>query len=442
MDTLIAALAQKLTQCSPARLCVAYSGGADSTALLHALAQIPQARERGLRALHVDHGLHGDSARWAEHCRRFCDALDVPVEIVRVQVTHERGEGLEASARRARHAAFASAIQPGEWLALAHHRDDQIETVLLKLLRGSGPHGLGGMRARRALGAGVLWRPLLDLPRSVLHEYVVEHRLAFIDDPSNADLRLSRNYLRAEIIPKLVAQWPHAAESIAHSAALCREAAAFLDAEAEKAATRLRNENGTLDAMGWSALPDAMRMPVLERWLHEQDLNAPPPARCEELRRQIEHARTDREPCIAWPGGELHVWRGALHATPPLKEIPLDWETEWNGVPLELPGDTGRLLLRSSRSPDAEAASLKLTSPLRVRFRRGGERIKPAGDTHTRELRDLFQRAGIPPWQRGRIPLIFRNAELLSAGDLWVSATGEALFANIAAELVWQSGGN
>ncbi len=441
MDTLIAALAQKLTQCGHAQLCVAYSGGADSTALLHALAHIPQARERGLRALHVDHGLHEDSARWSEHCRRICDALDVPVEIVRVQVTHERGEGLEASARRARHAAFASAIQPSEWLALAHHRDDQVETVLLKLLRGAGPQGLGGMRERRAFGAGTLWRPLLDLPRSVLHGHIAEHGLPFIDDPSNADLRLSRNYLRAEIIPKLVAHWPQAAESIAHSAALCREAAVFLDAETEAALARLRNENGTLDARGWSDLPDTLRMPVLEHWLHEQGLNAPPPARCAELRRQILEARGDREPCIAWSEGEIHVWRGALHATPPQKGIPRDWETEWNSARLELPGGAGVLLLRSSQSQDAEAPST-LPSPLRVRFRRGGERIKPAGDTHTRELRDLFQRAGIPPWQRGRIPLTFRNDELLAAGDLWVSATGEALFANIAAELVWQPGGN
>jgi tRNA(Ile)-lysidine synthase len=441
MDTLIAALAQKLTQCSPARLCVAYSGGADSTALLHALAQIPQARERGLRALHVDHGLHGDSARWAEHCRRFCDALGVPIEIARVQVTHERREGLEASARRARHAAFASAIQPGEWLALAHHRDDQIETVLLKLLRGAGPEGLGGMRESRALGAGMLWRPLLDLPRSVLHGHVAEHGLPFIDDPSNADLRLSRNYLRAEIIPKLFAHWPHAAESIAHSAALCGEAAAFLDAEAETALTRLRNENGTLDARGWSALPHALRMPVLERWLNEQGLSAPPPARCAELRRQIEYARADREPCIAWSDGELHVWRGELYATPPQQEIPQDWEREWNGARLELPGGAGVLLLRSSRSPYADATS-KLPSPLRVCFRRGGERIKPAGDTHTRELRDLFQRAGIPPWQRGRFPLVYDGDELIAAGDLWINAAGEALFANIAAELVWQPGGN
>ncbi|HEY3520858.1 MAG TPA: tRNA lysidine(34) synthetase TilS [Rhodanobacteraceae bacterium] len=434
---LLPLLSRKLAG-APARLCVAFSGGADSTALLHALAQLPQARERGLRALHVDHGLHAESMRWSEHCLQFCAALDVPMEIIRVEVAHDGNEGLEAAARRARHAAFASAIQDGEWLALAHHRDDQIETVLLKLLRGAGPQGLSGMRESRALGAGALWRPLLELPRSVLREYVVKQGLAFIDDPSNADTHLSRNFLRAEIIPKLLAHWPHAAQSIAHSSALCREAAVLLDAEAETALMRLRNENGTLDARNWSALPDALRMPVLERWLREQGLSAPPPLRCEELRRQIERAREDREPCIVWTEGEIRLWRGALHAIPPLKEIPQDWEAEWNGAPLELPAGTGELWLRATgRKPDV----VNLL-PLQVRFRRGGEQIKPAGDPHTRELRDLFQRAGIPPWQRGRIPLIFRDDELLAVGNLWISTACKSLLASIAAELVWQRSGD
>ncbi|SRR5579885_2101603 len=437
-SNLIPLLARKLAEAAPQRLCVTYSGGADSTALLHALARIPQARELGLRALHVDHGLHADSERWAEQCRHFCETLDVPIEIARVQVTHERREGLEASARRARHAAFASAIQAGEWLVLAHHRDDQIETVLLKLLRGAGPQGLGGMRELRGLGAGMLWRPLLDCPRSALREYVAEHQLAFIDDPSNADTRLSRNYLRAEIMPRLLAHWPHATESIAHSAELCREAAAFLDVEAEFALKRLRNENGTLDARSWSALPDALHMPVLERWLREQDLRAPPPARCKELRRQIVEAREDREPCIAWPEGEIHLWRGALHAMPPLKEIPRDWQSEWDGTPLELPGGAGVLRLRPSHSSDDEMSS-KLSSPLRVRFRRGGEKIKPAADPYTRELRDLLQGVGIPPWQRGRIPLIYDGDELVAVGNLWISAAGKELLQSIAAQLAWQN---
>ena len=390
-------------------------------------------RERGLRALHVDHGLHADSARWAEHCANFCAALEVPLAIIRVQVTQGDGDGLEAAARQVRHAAFAQALRPGEWLALAHHRDDQVETVLLKLLRGAGPHGLAGMRERRALAQGTLWRPLLNVPRSELREYVATHGLPFIEDPSNADVRLSRNFLRSEILPRLQAHWPQAAQSILHSADSCRESAEHLDALAESALQSLACGDGTLDAARWSTLPGALRALVLERWLHARSLPAPTRAQRAELRRQVDEAREDHVPRVAWPGAEVRAWRGALHAMAPPIEVPQDWECTWLGEPLPLPGGGSLALHGESGEPSPH----RFEAPLRVRFRRGGERIKPAGDAHTRELRDLLQRAGIPPWQRGRIPLIFRGEELLAAADLWSSETGRCFFAARGAKPLW-----
>ncbi len=380
-------------------LCVAYSGGADSTALLHALAQLPQARARGLRAVHIDHGLHADSAQWAEHCRRFCAEIDVVLTVLRVEVDTSRGEGPEAAARRARNAALARATQDNEWVALAHHRDDQIETVLLKLLRGAGPEGLGGMRPIRVLRGTILWRPLLDVPRSVLREYVATHSLAFIEDPSNADQRYARNFLRHEILPRIIAHWPQAADSIAQSASLARNAAALIEPLIEDALARLRRDTQTLDAGDWSALPDMLRAGVLERWLHGHGLPAPTRAQSAELKRQIDEAQADREPCMA----EVRVWRRVLHAMPPLPPLPKNWESSWDGRPLTLPASCGNLTLQLSNPDDTP---VKLDPPVTVRLRRGGERIKPTDDRHTRELRDLFQRAGVPPWRRDRMPLI------------------------------------
>src|SRR5438445_2204018 len=184
-------------------LVVALSGGMDSSVLLHALAASMHARARDLRALHVDHGLHPDSAHWAEHCRAFAARLDIPIETVRVAIDHDSGTGLEDAARRARMAAFAQNLRPGEVLALAQHRDDQAETVLLKLLRGAGPEGLGGMRVLREFGMGQLWRPLLDLTRAHLHEYAQARGLRWIEDPSNAHTQLRRNFLRQAILPRL-----------------------------------------------------------------------------------------------------------------------------------------------------------------------------------------------------------------------------------------------
>ena len=413
---------------APPALCVAFSGGPDSTALLHALAQLPEARERGLRALHVDHGLHADSAEWAKHCADFCESLAIPLTALRVQVDHARGEGTEAAARRARYAAFAENLEAGEWLVLGHHRDDQIETVLLKLLRGAGPEGLGGMRALRPFARGFLWRPLLETSREDLRKYLSENELASIDDPANADPRFARNVLRREILPRIAAHWPHAGASILHSAQLCRMAADYIGDAAQTALTTLRRDADTLDVLGWLALPEASRAPVLDAWLHARSLAAPPDASRAELVKQAASASEDSTPVIAWPGAEVRIWDGRLHATPPLALPPTDWHAQWNGAPIELPQDCGELRLESTDPESTHAANAPHDLPLMVRFRRGGERIKPAGDPHTRELHDLFQQARMPPWLRVRCPLIYENDELIAVADLWISERGKAIF--------------
>ncbi|MEO6800092.1 MAG: tRNA lysidine(34) synthetase TilS [Rhodanobacter sp.] len=414
-----------------APLALAFSGGPDSTALLHALAQLPEARRRGLRALHVDHGLHDDSAGWAEHCRGFCTSLDVACEVLRVAVTRDSGKGLEAAARDARHTALANQLRAGEYLLFAHHRDDQVETVLLKLLRGAGPEGLGGMRAMRPFGSGQLWRPVLAFSRAQLSDYVNAHQLQRIGDPSNADTRLARNHLRHEILPRLAAHWPQASDSILHSAALSRAAAEALRNQwlADFDVLHDRNQ-GSVDARGWLALMPALREPLLDHWLHERGLSAPTTAQRRQIERQC-GARQGQLPCIRWPGTELHIWNGQLWALPTQAPIPANWHQEWQGETLSLP-DGGELRL--------DVAGVRLATPLQVRLRHGGERIKPAGDAHTRELRDLFQLARLPPWQRNACPLLYASNELIAVADRWASASGEHIFEAVAARPQWQPG--
>ncbi len=424
-DTLRRALADQ----PHGALCVAYSGGPDSTALLHALAQLPAARARGLRALHIDHGLHAESDAWAEHCRRFCASLDLPCMVRCVAVATQRGEGLEAAARHARHAAFAAELRAGEILLLAHHRDDQAETVLLKLLRGAGPEGLGGMRERRPLGRGELWRPLLHaITRAQLHDYVAAHELPCIDDPSNADTRLARNRLRHEILPRLAAYWPQAVDSILHSATLSRAAADALRAQWLAAYATLHDAaNDSLDAAGWLALSPALREPLLDHWLHAHGLPAPTTAQRAQIERQCA-ARAGTAPCVRWGRTELHVWKNRLwaHALPPT--VDPAWQARWRGEPLALP-DGGRLMLRDEHA--------RLPTPLSVRLRQGGERIKPAGNAHTRELRDLFQQAALPPWQRLACPLLYEGDALVAVADRWFSARGRELFDEAGSRPLW-----
>ncbi len=406
---------------------VACSGGMDSVVLAHALTQLARDGAHALRLIHVDHGLHGDSSKWSAACVEFAASLDVPIVIEHAMVV-PRGEGLEAAARSARYERFRSVMREGEVIALAHHADDQAETILLKLLRGAGPEGLGGMRAMRRFGAGMLWRPLLDLPRATLAEYARANHLAWIDDPSNADIHLRRNFLRHEIMPKLSERWPDTSVALAHSAAWTRAAADHINAEAIVELARLRGGPSQLNWREWLNLSDALRDAVLRSWL--RDIGLPPPAffHVEEIERQLRDAAPDRLPCVRWAGCEIRRYRDFIYAMPPLA-ADSEWETEWDGRELRLPDGTS-LALRNEAAFDA---------PLRVRNRRGGERIKPAGHAHHRDVRLLLQEFGVAPWTRIHLPLIFEGDDLIAVADMVLSDRGHALVTQADAAIVWTS---
>jgi tRNA(Ile)-lysidine synthase len=428
-----------LAELPPGPLMVAHSGGLDSTVLLHALANSAAARERGLRAVHIDHRLQADSAMWSRHCQAFAEELGVPLQTRTVEVARTPGLGLEATARRARYGAIEEILAEGEILALAHHRDDQAETVLLKLLRGAGPEGLGAMRRLRRLGRGLAWRPLLTLPRATLRNYAERYKLTWIEDPSNADVSLDRNFLRSDILPRITRRWPEAETSISQSAMWARAAADFIDDEAERALARVQGlDPTTLRFREWLALPDALRDPVLRRWLRSIALPEPTHFQVAELVRQLGEAGEDRQPCVRWPGVEVRRYRELLHALPPLQLPALDWNAEFTGAALALPADAGTLQLVALAPGNPPP---RLAEPVYVRFRHGGESLRLQGGAHTRELRDLFQEAGIPPWQRSRLPLVLDAGNvLLAVGDLWISEAGAELFASAQARLDWSAG--
>ena len=411
-------LAGALAGLADGPLCVGYSGGLDSLVLLHALAGMPAARQRGLSAIHIDHGLHPESAIWASHCQTIAAGLQLPLCIVRVAVAQASGEGLEAAARAARRNAFRRHLPAQATLVLAQHADDQTETVLLKLLRGAGPEGLRGMRVLSRLGEFRLWRPLLGLPRALLQAYAQEHSLPWIDDPSNADTRHARNFLRHAVLPQLRARWPQLDAAIGHSARWLDAAATQLEQDAQYALAQIQGlDPATLAWRGWLDLSDALRPLCLRLWLRGLGLPTPEHVHIEQLQQQLPCAQDDRNPCIGWSGCEVRRYRDLLYALTPQPAPPPQWQQDWDGrSELVLPPGCGRL--------DPAAAP---RAGLQVRLRRGGERLRPLGHAHTRELRDLLQQAGVPPWQRGRLPLIYADGELIAVADLWQSALGEAL---------------
>lgn len=402
------------------RLCVALSGGRDSIVLLHALAALAAAGRLpfALGALHVHHGLSPHADDWAAFCTAVCAASDVPLGIVRVSVPRDSGEGLEAAARRLRHQAFAACA--ADWLALAHHRDDQAETVLLNLLRGAGVAGAAGMLAERPQAAGpTLIRPLLGASRAAIDEYAARHGLSWIDDESNADTYFRRNFLRREIMPAIAARFPGAAPALARAAGHFAEAAQLLDelAEVDRAALAAPGEG--LPLAGFNALPPPRARNLLRRELLAAGFRAPDTCWMDEALRQLSRAGGAAETCVATADGELHVYRGRLHLVP-RRGAPSAAPLPWSGE-AELPWGEGGVRFVPATG-DGIARHLLARDAVRLAPRAGGERLQPDARRPRRTLRNLLQESAVPPWERDRLPYLWCGERLVWVGGFGVDA--------------------
>ncbi len=397
----------------PSRYLVALSGGLDSVVLAHAAVHC--GTDLPVHAVHVNHGLHGDAADWADHCRLLAGDLGIQCSVVEVSVGEDGGP--EAAARRARYAAIESMMAPGDWLLSAHHREDQAETLLLNLLRGSGPTGIAGIPKLRRFGAGMLARPLLDVPRDELRDYASAHGLNWIDDPSNDESAFDRNYLRHEVFPRLEARWPNIAGRLASSAELAREASDILVDVADFDLANVMERPDRLDVESLSALSGPRQANAIRRAAQLAGLAMPGRVHVQEILKQSAGARDDALPVIAWPGGEARRYRNVLYLLPCLPLATFDGEVLDDGCDLG-PG-MGRLELApgTGLSEDCVAAGLSL------RVRRGGETIVPQDQQHTKKIKKLLQERGIVPWMRERLPLVYSGDRLVAVGDLWTEAS-------------------
>jgi len=362
------------------RIAVALSGGIDSVVLLHLLKRHP-----GVTAIHVHHGLSPNADAWTAFCRRLCRKWDVPLSVFRVRVK-KSGKGLEAAAREARYEVFEKLKV--DVIALAHNLDDQAETVLMNLLRGAGARGASGMPVRARLGGKTLWRPLLGTPRSEIEAYARRHRLDWIEDESNADEALTRNFLRRRIGPLLEQRFPQWKESLARAARHFSKK----EAGAEE---------------------------LLRRYLRSKGLQAPSEAKLIEMLKQL--ASGSPRAKLVHDGATLRTYRGKVFLD---AELSSGFSPqEWNGEPrLRLPELGGELRFRKARG---KGIALEHKS-LSVRLRSGGERLQPDPKRPRRTLKNLFQEAGIPPWARERLPLLFRGDDLVWVPGLGIDARFQA----------------
>lgn len=405
---------------------VAFSGGLDSTVLLHLLARLNRQHALPpLTAIHIHHGLQPVADAWPEHCQAFCAQLSVPLQVVRVEVPP--GASIEQAARRARYGALATGLGEGEVVVIAQHRDDQAETLLFRLLRGAGVRGLAAMPTSRALGRGQLVRPLLSVSRAELERYAHEHKLSWVEDPSNRDTAYARNFLRHDVWPVLTQQWPQAAQSLARSAMHMAEAQQLLG----ELAMQDLAPGSTPAPFAWLALPslslapllqlsDARQRNALRHWLA-------PLTRLPDIDhwagwRSLREAADDAMPLWRLADGELRRAEGRLWW------LSGDWLTE----PVALPPFAGTTPVVLPGNGAVHWSGELPGGALRLAYRRGGERIHLSGRGR-RDLKRLLNESNIPTFVRNRLPLLYQGEELLAVGNLpqWrpeAAGTGELIW--------------
>ncbi|PJG59505.1 tRNA lysidine(34) synthetase TilS [Aeromonas cavernicola] len=408
------------------RLLVAFSGGLDSTLLLVLAAQFAHAHQLVLRALHVHHGLSPHADEWVAHCESVCQQLAVPLLVERVQLARGNGESVEAQARAARYQCLTAHMAAGEWLLTAHHQDDQLETLLLALKRGAGVRGLAGMVPSQPFAAGLLLRPLLDMSRAELAKAAATLPYGWVEDESNQDVSYDRNFLRQQLIPQLKARWPAMARTAARSMALCAEQETLLQEIAEQDWQQIRDGDravaGALPIAPLQLLSPARRNNVLRYWLRHQGAVMPSRELLSRLWQEVALAGADANPQLEMQG---RVWRrfaGRLYwleAAPEVGEVVLPLRV---GDRLLLPAALGLLSLQRQQ----HGAELRLplaNEPLSVRFQVApGTMLKPAGRSGSRRLKKLLQEYGVPPWLRGRLPILYYGEQVAAVVGLFVCA--------------------
>ena len=406
------------------RVAIGLSGGMDSVVLLDLFDALRDARDLSLSAIHVNHQISSHAGEWENFCRSLCEQRGIALTVQRVQVTSD-GAGIEAAARRLRYRAFASV--EADFVALAHHLDDQVETFLLQLLRGAGPKGLSGMpavRQQESLAEGsatppLILRPLLEIRRSRIEAHAKSRQLEWVEDDSNADSRFDRNYLRNELLVQLDARFPGYRETLARAArnladhALLAEELARIDAQSL--------DRSAVSAERLRQLSDARALNLLRQLFSDRGLQMPPRIRLEEALRQCRNAGRDAEIQVAFGGAQLRCYRDRVELVEDSPDMPADWQSRWDGQhELTLPDGLGVLRSRAVVGEGIARRHFEIRAAT-VRGRSGGERMQPGENRPRRALKSLLQEHAVPPWERSRMPLVFFGEQLA-----WVPGIGVA----------------
>ncbi|MBA3537156.1 MAG: tRNA lysidine(34) synthetase TilS, partial [Tatlockia sp.] len=379
------------------------SGGLDSTVLLQNLSTQPTLINK-LVAVHINHGLSINAFQWQSHCQQFCKELGI--QLIVKQVDFSRLANIEEAARKARYQAFAALLSEEDCLILAHHLDDQAETLLLQLFRGAGVDGLAAMPARKKFAEATLLRPYLKFSRQNLEDYAKAHQLEWIDDESNQNLAFSRNYLRQKILPLIGSRWPAVVRNLVRTTQHCQQAQSNLEALAKIDCPELKEPSTTLALASLSGLDRARIANVLRFWFKLNKVKMPGTLSFNRLITEMIEAKNDARPLIAWKGYCVRRYQHKLYLMQDKEETVLSSQV-WTCFPKPLVIEgLGKIIVREV----AQGFLLPGQSQIEIRFRQGGELFNWHGQN--KQLKKLLQEWQVPTWLRDRIPLFYINGQL------------------------------
>jgi len=415
------------------RWLIAYSGGVDSRVLLELLVALKQQRATAgettpeLLLVHVNHQIDTESAAWAEHCRRQGEILGVSVSVHCVDINAAVTGNLEERARQARYGVFESLLQADDVLMLGHHRDDQIETLLMRLLRGSGSRGIGAMPQTRWLGAGQLHRPLLSISRSDIEGYAVKAGLDWIEDPSNQKSDYDRNFLRLQILPSIEQRWPEYRTTLSRAATLSEESAA-LNAElavVDCHALGLLPDSQSLSIHALQQLSLGRQKNIIRYWLEQRQLALPSAAQLHIVLEEVMTASEDAKPLVQWSDGQssavqVRRFKDDLYAMEALAAFDSTQVVKWSLKDHLTIAGIGEFCANMTSGTGIKKSLVDSVGGVTVQFRQGGERCQPTGRSHSQSLKKLFQEYQVEPWKRDRTPLIYVNDILIAVVGYWI----------------------
>jgi tRNA(Ile)-lysidine synthase len=411
---------------------IAYSGGVDSHVLLHVCANSAELKHK-ITAVYVHHGLQPKAESWAVHCQQQAENLGVNFQLLRVNAHPKNGESPEEAARNARYQALENVLNDGDVLLVAQHQEDQLETVLLQLFRGAGVQGLAAMPKSINFGKGRLLRPFLDISKQTIQEYAQQYQLNWVEDPTNESDDFDRNFLRNQVIPLLKTRWPSVAKTVSRSASHCANAQQLLNELAENLFAEVMTASpledrpaffgNTLSISKLLKFDANKQALVIRHWFKSQNLQMPSTAFIEDIFKTVIYAKTSADPQLKKAGYVIRRYQDDLYCLKNLPELKsleglaVEWNQSENKI--LLPDNS---ILQRYPANSGIPVSLWQTAEVTVHYRQGGEKIRLTDRKGQHTLKNLFQAAAIPPWERDLIPLVYFDEKLIAVADLWLSA--------------------